>query len=144
MILPDGAMELIVNLGDPRKLCARDNPAKHTIFRQSWISGGRTTPIVIDEIGYVHLVGVRLRAGGAWPFLGIPLREFTDQVVELDVKRGMTIRDLNCWIVAWSPASYANELGVFDFALVALPNERKTSTNGGTLAPALSMKALVS
>lgn len=148
MILPDGAMELIVNLGDPQKPCARDNPAKHTIFRQSWISGERTTPIVIDEIGYVHLVGVRLRAGGAWPFLGISLREFTDQVVELDatrfVKRGMTIRDLICWIVAWSPASYANELGVFDFALVALPNERKTSTNGGTLAPALSMKALVS
>jgi hypothetical protein len=89
-----------------------------------------------------------LRAGDAWPFLGIPLREFTDQVVELDatrfVKRGMTIRDLICWIVAWSLASYANELGVFDFALEALPNERKTSTNGGTLAPALSMKALVS
>ena len=148
MILPDGAMELIVNLGDPQKLCAQDSPAKHTIFRHSWISGERTTPIVIDEIGYVHMVGVRLRAGGAWPFLGIPLREFTDQVVELDatrfVKRGMTIRDLICWIVAWSPASYANELGVFDFALVALPNEHKTSTNGGTLAPALSMKALVS
>jgi hypothetical protein len=27
---------------------------------------------------------------------------------------------------------------------LALPNERKTSTNGGMLAPALSMKALVS
>jgi len=111
MILPDGAMELMINLGDPQKLCARDNPAKHTIFRQSWISGERTTPIVIDEIGYVHLVGVRLRAGGAWPFLGIPLREFTDQVVELEtimaarlkicgtrfVRRGMTIRGLICW-----------------------------------------------
>ena len=60
MILPDGAMELMINLGDPQKLCARDNPAKHTIFRQSWISGERITPIVIDEIGYVHLVGVRL------------------------------------------------------------------------------------
>ena len=24
MILPDGAMELIVNLGDPQKLCAQD------------------------------------------------------------------------------------------------------------------------
>ena len=70
MILPDGAMELMINLGDPQKLCARDNPAKHTIFRQSWISGERTTPIVIDEIGYVHLVGVRLRAGGAWPLIG--------------------------------------------------------------------------
>jgi AraC-like DNA-binding protein len=49
---------------------------------------------VIDEIGYVHLVGVRLRAGGAWPFLGIPLREFTDQVVELETIMGRKIEDL--------------------------------------------------
>ena len=74
-------------------LCA-GYPAKHTIFRQSWISGERTTPIVIDEIGYVHLVGVRLRAGGAWPFLGIPLREFTDQVMELEKIMGREIEDL--------------------------------------------------
>src|SRR5256714_6741899 len=94
MILPDGAMELIINLGDPQKLCARDNPAKQTVFRQSWISGERTAPIVIDEIGYVHLVGARLRAGGAWPFLGIPLREFTDQVVELELVLGREIGDL--------------------------------------------------
>ncbi|PYJ23871.1 MAG: hypothetical protein DME99_01560 [Verrucomicrobia bacterium] len=94
MILPDGTMELIINLGDPQKLCARDNPAKHTIFRHSWISGERTAPIVIDEIGYVHLVGVRLRAGGAWPFLGIPLHEFTDQVVELETIVGREIEDL--------------------------------------------------
>jgi len=45
MILPDGAMELMINLGDPQKLCAPDNPAKHTIFRQSWISSERTTTI---------------------------------------------------------------------------------------------------
>ena len=94
MILPDGAMELIINLGDPQKLCAGDNPAKHTIFRDSWISGERTTPIMIDEIGSVHLVGVRLRAGGAWPFLGIPLRKFTDQVVELEAIFGREINDL--------------------------------------------------
>jgi hypothetical protein len=94
MILPDGAVELMINLGDPQKLCVRNNPAKHTIFRQSWISGERTMPIVIDEIGYVHLVGVRLRAGGAWPFLGIPLREFTDQVVELETIMGRDIEDL--------------------------------------------------
>ena len=49
---------------------------------------------MIDEIGYVHLVGVRLRAGGAWPFLGIPLREFTDQVVELETIMGREIEDL--------------------------------------------------
>jgi AraC-like DNA-binding protein len=94
MILPDGAMELIVNLGDPQKLCARGNPEKDTIFRESWISGERTAPIVIDEIGFVHLVGVRFRAGGAWPFLGIPLREITDQVVDLETIVGREISDL--------------------------------------------------
>jgi AraC-like DNA-binding protein len=49
---------------------------------------------MIDEVGYVHLLGVRLRAGGAWPFLGIPLREFTDQVVELESIFGCEIEDL--------------------------------------------------
>ena len=94
VILPDGAMELIVNLGDPQKLCARNNLTKHTVFRHSWISGERLSPIVIDEVGYVHLIGVRLRAGGAWPFLGIPLREFTDQVLELETIVGREIEDL--------------------------------------------------
>ena len=94
MILPDGAVELIFNLGEPQKLCARDDFRRHTIFRESWISGERTSPIVIDEFGHVDLVGVRLRAGGAWPFLGIPLREFTDQVVELDSVLGGEIKEL--------------------------------------------------
>jgi AraC-like DNA-binding protein len=94
MILPDGAIELIVNLGDPQKLCAADDPARNTIFNRSWISGERTEPIVIDESGYVDLVGVRLRAGGAWPFLGIPLREFTNQVVELEAILGPQIGQL--------------------------------------------------
>lgn len=94
MILPDGAMELIINLGDPQTLCALADPTRQTIFRNSWISGERTEPIVIDEAGYVHLVGVRLRAGGAWPVLGIPLREFTDQVMELGAVLGAEIFSL--------------------------------------------------
>jgi len=94
LILPDGAMEFIVNLGDPQNLGGRNNLTKHTVFRHSWISGERTSPIVIDEVGYVHLIGVRLRAGGAWPILGIPLREFTDQVLELETIFGREIEDL--------------------------------------------------
>jgi AraC-like DNA-binding protein len=64
------------------------------MFRHSWISGERISPIVIDEIGYVHLIGARLRAGGAWPFLGIPLCEFTHQVVELETIFGREINNL--------------------------------------------------
>jgi AraC-like DNA-binding protein len=94
MILPDGAMELIFNLGDPQMLWARDDPKRRTIFRHSWISGERTEPIVIDEGGDVHLVGIRLRPGGAWPFLGIPLCEFSGQVVELEGVLGSGIGEL--------------------------------------------------
>ncbi|MEY2557677.1 MAG: hypothetical protein QOE34_1102 [Verrucomicrobiota bacterium] len=88
MILPDGAVELIVNLGDPQKLCHPDDYSRSTSFRHSWISGERTAPIVIDEAGDVHLIGVRFRPGGAWPLLGLPLSEFTGRVVELDAVLG--------------------------------------------------------
>ena len=94
MILPDGAVELIINLGDPQKLCHPDDYSRFTSFRHSWISGERTAPIVIDEAGDVHLIGVRLRAGGAWPFIGLPLSEFTGQVVELDAVIGREINRL--------------------------------------------------
>jgi AraC-like DNA-binding protein len=94
LILPDGAMELIFNLGDPQRLCATDDWARHTVFRHSWISGQRTAPIVIDEAGTVDLVGVRFRADGAWPFIGVPLREFSDQVMELESILGREISEL--------------------------------------------------
>jgi hypothetical protein len=41
LILPDGAIELIINLGDPQTLCALDDPSKQSVFRHSWISGIR-------------------------------------------------------------------------------------------------------
>lgn len=94
MILPDGAVELIINLGDPQKLCDSADYRRTQTFRHSWISGERTAPIVIDEIGAVHLIGVRLRAGGAWPMLGLPLSEFTDRVIELDAVLGHEIERL--------------------------------------------------
>ncbi len=91
MILPDGAVELIINLGAPQNLCDAHDHARSEVFRHSWISGERTEPIVIDEVGAVHLIGVRLRAGGAWPILGLPLSEFTGRVVELDAVLGREI-----------------------------------------------------
>ena len=87
-------MALIINLGDPQKLCACDDLDRHTFFHHSWISGERTEPIVVDESGYVHLVGIRFRAGGAWPFLGMPLREFSGQIVQMESALGPEIRHL--------------------------------------------------
>src|SRR4030095_2200408 len=94
MILPYGAIEVIINLGDPQRLCALDDLERQTVFRSSWISGERTEPIVIDEAGYVHLGGIRLRPGGAWPFLGVPLREFSGQVLEFETIFGGEVSEL--------------------------------------------------
>jgi len=94
LILPDGAVEMIINLGDPQTLCALDDPNKRRVFRRAWISGERLEPILIDEIGYVHLAGIRLRPGGGWPFLGIPMREFSGQVIELEDILGQQISEL--------------------------------------------------
>jgi len=80
MILPDGAIELIINLGRSAEAVRPDDPARYTAFSRSWISGERTEPIVIDETGYVHLVGVRLRQAAHWALSRIPLQEFNDQV----------------------------------------------------------------
>lgn len=91
MILPDGAVELIINLGEAQKLCDPEDHARSSSFRHSWISGERTAPIVIEEAGQVHLIGVRLRAGGAWPFLRLPLSEFTGRVIELDAVLGREV-----------------------------------------------------
>ena len=87
-------MELIINLGDPQRLCVLDDLTRQTVFRSSWISGERTEPIIVDEAGSVHLVGVRMRAGGGWPFFGVPLREFSGQVLELEAILGTEASEL--------------------------------------------------
>ncbi len=94
LIFPDGAVELMINLGDPQKLCHARDHRQQTTFSRSWISGERTEPIVIEECGYVHLVGVRLKPGGGWPLLGMPMREFTGRVVELEAVLGREINRL--------------------------------------------------
>ena len=95
MILPDGAVELIVNLGDPQRLCDPRDHSKSTLFRHSWVSGERREPIVIDEEGHVDLVGVRFKPGGAWPFLSLPISEFTGRVVELEAILGREAEELS-------------------------------------------------
>ena len=94
LIFPDGAMEMIFNLGDPQKLCARDNFDRQSVFKRSWISGQRTEPIVIEEYGEINLVGVRFKPGGAYPFFHFPISELTGHVTELEDIWGARIGEL--------------------------------------------------
>ena len=84
VLLPDGALVVIFNLGEPQRLCERSDVRRHRIFRGSWVSGQQPQSIVIEQAGACHLAGIRFRPGGARPLFRFSLEELTGRVVELE------------------------------------------------------------
>jgi AraC-like DNA-binding protein len=68
--LPDGELELIVRCGD-------GDAALHAV-------GTRLTPLRKNGYEVEQALVVRFRAGGAYPFFGVPLSELTERVVAMD------------------------------------------------------------
>ncbi len=84
IILPDGAVEIIVDLTDtPKKLYDRRDHGRFTDFRGAWISGMRRGWIVVEAGTDASMVVIRFRPGGAYPFLGFALEGVTDTVHHL-------------------------------------------------------------
>jgi AraC-like DNA-binding protein len=84
-VLPDGSMELIINLRDEKRHVF--DPISHQpreTYRRSWLSGPHSEFIVIDTAPNASMIGVHLRPGGASAFFGLPLSELRNSVVELD------------------------------------------------------------
>jgi methylphosphotriester-DNA--protein-cysteine methyltransferase len=81
-ILPDGCADVIIDL-------ARAPYA--------FVVGAMSTALRTPVAGRVDLFGIRFRPGSALPFLGVPLREVTDQRVALDAlwgSRGAALLDV--------------------------------------------------
>lgn len=72
-ILPDGCADIIVNLGT--------NP-------HAFVVGTMSTALLTPRGENAALVGIRFRPGAAFPFLGVPMRELTDQRIALDALWG--------------------------------------------------------
>ena len=84
-LLPDGAVEIIIDLTDsPKKLYDRENFDRAVSFRHAWISGMRRDWIVIEAAPGSSMVVIRFRPGGAHPFLGFAVEGITDMVDELE------------------------------------------------------------
>jgi AraC-like DNA-binding protein len=84
-ILPDGAVEIIVDLTDrPKRLYDRDDLSNGRDLRHAWISGMRRAWIVIEAQIGASMVVIRFRPGGAFPFLGFAVEGITDAVDPLD------------------------------------------------------------
>jgi AraC-like DNA-binding protein len=56
---------------------------------------GRRIARGLEFVGHVELLGIRFRAGGAFPFLGIPLVEVRNQLDVLDVLDRSTLLQLH-------------------------------------------------
>jgi AraC-like DNA-binding protein len=93
-ILPDGAIELMINLGSPHKVFESENSTNFSLCKRAWLSGPKSKFIVIDETGGYNLIGIRFKKGGAYPFFDFPMKEVEASVIELDLIWGSFVNEI--------------------------------------------------
>lgn len=87
-ILPSGTVELIFNFGSHFRLYDRDDPQHFTLQTESWLVGLHTAYLLNEPIGETHMIGVRFKPGGAYPFFRLPASVLHNQVVPTDTLWG--------------------------------------------------------
>jgi AraC-like DNA-binding protein len=84
-LLPDAAMEFIIDLTDSPKKLFNGTTTEFRTYRNAWISGMHRRFIVIGAENKSSMIGAHFRTGGAAPFFRFPLSELAGDVVELDL-----------------------------------------------------------
>lgn len=93
--LPDGSMELVINLHeDAIRLYDPQHPDRFRSARGSVISGPQTEYVVLDTACQSSMMGIHFKPGGAFPFLSVPADELRDEAVSLDIVWGATANEL--------------------------------------------------
>ena len=125
-MLPDGSMTLVFNLREDRiGLFGSDNPASHESRRGQVISGARSSSFIVDTRNMVSTIGVQFKAGGAFPFLGMPADELAQQCVSLDDVFGSTVREVReCLLATPAPKRKFQILEQWLLRRVAEPLQR--------------------
>jgi AraC-like DNA-binding protein len=90
--LPDGSVELIINLHEDRlPVFERGNSDRFQFQNGTLVYGAHSEYFVIDATCQVSIMGVHFKPGGAFPFLGLPAGELHNQVVALDNFWGLEV-----------------------------------------------------
>ncbi|HEX4631188.1 MAG TPA: AraC family transcriptional regulator [Chthoniobacterales bacterium] len=88
-IVPDGSAELVINLWeDSARTFDFDGIAEPRKFGGAIFSGPHSSPFVIPATSNRCLIGAHFVAGGAFPFLAMPLEELRNEHVELEALFG--------------------------------------------------------
>src|SRR5437762_5733252 len=73
-VLPDGSMELVINLReDTIQIYDRQNHSQPQRFRGIVLSGAHSEFFVIDTASQESIMGVHFKPGGAFPFVALPV-----------------------------------------------------------------------
>ena len=92
-VLPDGCVEIIVNLGDA--FVRHDESGRVERQPRGLIVGPTTRHMSIAPTGQIRLVGIRFSPGGAVPFLSVAPQELRDTASA--ASRGRAARDRTSW-----------------------------------------------
>jgi AraC-like DNA-binding protein len=88
-LLPNGAMELVVNLKDDVvRVYDRRDPSKFQSSRGALLVGVQSEYFVIDTAEQQSVIGVHFKPGGAFPFFKMPAGELHNQHLSLDLLWG--------------------------------------------------------
>ncbi len=84
-LLPDGSVELVVNLREDRiRIYDSHNLKSYSTIPGCVVSGPRSEFLVIDTESEAMTVGVHFKPGGAFPFFKVPLAELSNQSIALE------------------------------------------------------------
>jgi AraC-like DNA-binding protein len=91
-VLPDGSMELIIDLDDSPKHIFSDGDAPPVqSCRQTWLSGIQPSALIIGAAKGGEMIGAHFKPGGAYPFFEMPMEELAAQVIPVDLLWGIDI-----------------------------------------------------
>jgi len=87
-ILPDSRLDLKINFGGAVQAYEVDHAEPFATCSDSWCVGLWSASHIVDWPLDMQYFGVSFKAGGAYPFLQLPVSELHNQVVPLDVLWG--------------------------------------------------------
>ena len=93
-ILPTGTIELIINLGSPTNILSEKDHSITRVSKDYWICGMHNEFIINAPIAETHMIGVSFKPFGAASFFNMPISEFTNSLVDLDLIWGNEIKTL--------------------------------------------------
>lgn len=112
-VLPDGSMELIVDLDDAPKNIYEDGVSGPSqTCKQTWLSGIQTTSLIIGAAKGGEMVGAHFKPGGAYPFFDMPMQEVASQVIPVDLLWGANVLALRDRLK--NTAAGSDKLAVFE------------------------------